>query len=106
MLKNIVSSALALSVLVGCTSDTLIEKNTQPAQIYHNGHIIPMTTAAPSEVEAVVENKGNIVYVGDLAQAKSKFSNANYVDLKGKTLLPSFIDPHSHFGMVSNNGAG
>src|SRR5690606_16352311 len=25
------------------------------------------------------------------------------IDLKGKTLLPGFIDPHSHFGMVSNS---
>lgn len=24
------------------------------------------------------------------------------IDLKGYTMLPGFIDPHSHFGMVSN----
>ncbi|WP_019672228.1 amidohydrolase [Psychrobacter lutiphocae] len=102
MVKNIVSSILALGMLVGCTSNTVSETKSPLVQIYHNGHIIPMTTAEPSEVEAVVESKGNIVYVGNLAQAKSKFANANYIDLKGKTLLPGFIDPHSHFGMVSN----
>ncbi|KZX76155.1 hypothetical protein A3715_02010 [Oleiphilus sp. HI0009] len=37
---------------------------------------------------------------GDLEQAKTNYPEASSRDLKGKLLLPGFIDPHSHFGMM------
>lgn len=53
--------------------------------------------------EVLVEQDGIIVFVGNLKEAEKLFSNYTKVDLKGATLLPGFIDPHSHFGMVSNS---
>src|SRR5690554_2281522 len=53
-------------------------------------------------VETIVEENGKIIFVGDKNDALTKYENANQVDLDGKTLLPGFIDPHSHFGNVSN----
>ena len=53
-------------------------------------------------VEALVTQAGKIAYVGDLNTAQSKYKNAAQVNLNSKTLLPGFIDPHSHFDMVSN----
>ena len=52
--------------------------------------------------EAIVAQNGKIVFVGSKSEAESKFKDSEKIDLKGKTLLPGFIDPHSHFGMVSN----
>lgn len=52
--------------------------------------------------EAVVSRDGIITFVGELEEAEKLFPNSTKVDLKGKSLLPGFIDPHSHFGMVSN----
>ncbi|GAF60238.1 predicted metal-dependent hydrolase with the TIM-barrel fold [Psychrobacter sp. JCM 18903] len=40
--------------------------------------------------------------MGNLQEAQSKYKNAAQINLQDKTLLPSFIDPHSHFDMVSN----
>lgn len=70
--------------------------------LYDNGDIVTMQGDAPQMVEVIVEQRGKITFVGDLKAAQKQFSQAHRVDLQGRTLLPGFIDPHSHFGMVSN----
>ena len=109
MLKKIIPTIVSLSLVAGCGSNTGNNVSVEPkpakvtkAHLYYNGDIIPMNTIKPSMVEAVVEQGGRIVYVGNLAKAKDQFADIEQVDLEGKTLLPGFIDPHSHFGMVSN----
>ena len=72
------------------------------AQLYYNGDIITMNSEKPEYAETIVVKNGKIVFVGSSAESESKFVNAEKIDLNGKTLLPGFIDPHSHFGMVSN----
>lgn len=72
------------------------------AQLFYNGDILTMDTQKPSYAEAIVEHNGKIVFVGSQKEAELKYPNAKKIDLNRKTLLPGFIDPHSHFGMVSN----
>jgi predicted amidohydrolase YtcJ len=50
----------------------------------------------PNYVEAVVEEKGQIIFVGSKKEAFKNFKNANKHDLKRQTLLPGFIEPHAH----------
>ncbi|WP_439274079.1 amidohydrolase [Psychrobacter sp. 1U2] len=101
---------MAVTSLIGCSAidKTLTENNeTQlssesAATVYYNGDIITMAGDTPEMVEALVTKDGKIAYVGSLNAAQAKHKNAAQVDLKDQTLLPGFIDPHSHFGMVSN----
>ena len=95
---------LSLTLLFGCgqTDKKMGTEEDSEAQLYYNGHIITMETDEINYAEAVVEQNGKIVFVGNLKEAEKLFSKNKKVDLKGKTLLPGFIDPHSHFGMVSN----
>ncbi|WP_207790393.1 amidohydrolase [Sandaracinobacter neustonicus] len=66
--------------------------------ILHGGPILTMEGDQPSYVEAVVVDDGKIVFAGSDAEAmKLKVSGTVVKDLEGKTLLPGFIDPHSHF---------
>ena len=109
MIKKIIPTLVSLSLLAGCSSNTENTVSVEPkvtqvnkAHLYYNGNIIPMNTTEPSTVEALVERKGRIVYVGNLAKAKDQFMDSEQIDLQGRTLLPGFIDAHSHFGMVSN----
>lgn len=97
--------AIAL-VLVGCTS----QLNTMRASanvvtdaeavdtIYYGGDIITVNDAQPS-VEAIAIRHGKIAAVGDLSTVTAAWKSArtNMIDLDGKTMLPGFIDPHSHF---------
>ena len=52
-------------------------------------------------VQAVVERGGRIVYAGNLARAR-KLAGPSATDrnLNGQTMLPGFIDAHSHSSML------
>ncbi len=66
--------------------------------IYHGGDILTMDGPQPSYAEAVVTQGEKIVFVGRKDAAMGKYgSNARLIDLKGNTMLPGFLDPHSHF---------
>jgi predicted amidohydrolase YtcJ len=91
------ASLLALSAC-GQT-DTNVGSNAQGADlIIHGGPILTMAGDAPTYAEAVVVDDGKIVFVGNDAEAmKQKTEGTVVKDLGGKLLMPSFIDPHSHF---------
>jgi predicted amidohydrolase YtcJ len=70
----------------------------QNPTMYYNGDIITMEGKKPVYAEAVVAQNGKIIYVGKKTKAmKVAGTKTNKVDLKGKTLLPAFLDAHSHF---------
>lgn len=72
-----------------------------PATVWNNGTIITMRGEAPEMVEAVVTRGDRIVFVGSLDEARDTAGNgAIRRDLAGRTMLPGFLDAHSHFGMA------
>ena len=77
--------------------DELSEEATNGAQLFFNGTIVTMEGNAPEVVESVVARDGRVVYVGPLTTARSRYGQgANSVDLRGRTMLPGFIEPHAH----------
>ena len=61
----------------------------------------------PDYVDAIVIEKGIIKYAGTKNKAiKIAGNNAKIIDLKGKTLLPGFIDGHAHFASFSAQAIG
>ena len=65
--------------------------------VYGNGTILTMNPAQP-EAEAVAVAGGVIIGVGTLADMKALCgAESRFVDLRGRTMLPGFIDAHSHF---------
>ena len=64
---------------------------------YYNGTIITMKESA-LYAEAVCVEDGRIRSVGDQKDVMAEMTVADQVvDLKGKTMLPGFVDAHSHF---------
>lgn len=105
--KKLLYFLFTLSLLYSCkesdkTKTVAKSGNMETVQLFQNGNIITMNGETPETVEAIVEKNGKIAFVGNKKEADEKFPNAEKIDLNGKTLLPGFIDPHSHFGMVSN----
>ncbi len=98
--------AVALSIglvwlsLSAGPATTPAEAQTTPAAadtIYFGGPIITINDAAPS-AEALAVKDGKILAVGAKAEVlKTKGDATKMIDLGGKTLLPGFIDGHSHF---------
>ena len=63
-------------------------------KLYYNGDILTMEK--DPYAEAVWVKDGKIRAVGSRACLLKNSCGAEPVDLKGKTMLPAFIDPHSH----------
>ena len=63
--------------------------------LYFGGSFLTMEQ--PTYAQALVEQAGRIVYVGTLEEAERLAgSKARRVNLEGRTLLPAFVDAHSH----------
>ncbi len=68
--------------------------------LYFGGPIVTINDAQPT-AEAVLVRGGKIVAVGARAEVEKQAQGPiGIVDLKGKTLLPGFVDPHGHVVMV------
>lgn len=74
---------------------------TPVATLWRGGTIITMDGETPQTVQAVVEQDGKIVFVGaEAAARRAAGRSVKTRDLKGATMVPGFIDAHSHFSML------
>lgn len=92
-LKAFLPGIAAILSLPGCTVDTYPSADT----IYVGGDILTMNDAQPT-AEAVAVRGGEILAVGLEADVmKTRGAETTLTDLGGATLMPGFIDAHSHF---------
>lgn len=71
--------------------------------IYAGGPILTMAAAAPEYVECVAVRDGVISYAGPLGGALPlRGADTTMRDLGGRTMMPGFIDAHSHFTFALN----
>lgn len=79
----------------------------QDTTLYRGGPIVTMDGDTPQTVEAVVTTGDRITFAGPEKQArKAAGKDAAIRDLKGATLLPGFIDAHSHFTLATMMAGG
>ncbi len=95
---------IALSLIIAALSFASFapsEAQVEPADIvFKNGAIYTVNDASP-KAEAIAVKYGRIVFVGSNADAKRhEGKGARIIDLKGKTVLPGFVDAHYHFSGV------
>jgi hypothetical protein len=89
--------ATALVAAVACTPAGPKPEQTADA-IYANGDIVTVNDARPS-AEALAVKDGRILALGARAEIEKahKGGATKVVDLGGRTLVPAFIDAHSHY---------
>lgn len=96
-IKPIIILAVAASAALaaGCSKP---KPEVAADTIYTGGDIVTINEALPT-AEALAVKDGKIVAVGTRAEVEKaqKGTATRMVDLAGKTLLPSFIDAHSHY---------
>jgi len=96
-----IAIALSLSAMMGMGLMTA-SHSTPPADpadtIYFGGDIVTINDKQPT-AEAVAVKDGKLLAVGSLAEIENanKGPATKVVDLGGKTLLPAFLDAHSHY---------
>jgi hypothetical protein len=88
------ATLVGATLIVGCARRPPAEAADT---IYVGGDIVTVNDAQPT-AEALAVKDGKILAVGTKdAVMETKGANTRVVDLAGKTLVPGFIDGHSHF---------
>ena len=76
------------------------------ATVWSGGTILTMAGDTPETVEALAVRDGRLLAVGTLAEVRrAAGKNSTQIDLKGRTLLPGFIDAHGHVSSVGQAAA-
>ena len=97
------SVTFAIALLLATTAPAA----AQDTALYRGGPIITMDGDTPQTVEAVVTKGDRIAFVGSERDArKAAGDGAAIHDLQGATLLPGFIDAHSHFTVATLTAGG
>ena len=87
---------LVTTIFLVQTDSSLWAQGSSDERIFFHGKIFTGNAQSPY-AEAVAIRGDKIVAVGSLPEVvKSASSNAERIDLEGKSLFPGFIDSHSH----------
>lgn len=97
---TILAALFALLSVAGCRRETspTPAPTVQPEQqiVFHNGLVLTMNPDQP-QASALLVTGEQISAVGEDAEILGLVgANATIVDLQGATLMPGFVDPHSH----------
>lgn len=73
-------------------------------KIFYNGDFITLEDETDYKIEAILIEEGFIKKVGVKEEIlKCRDDTTEIVDLEGKTIMPAFLDAHSHFTGVASN---
>ena len=87
---------IGLVLLLFCSLSMVTSAQT-PKMAFINGKIYTVTEKQPV-AEAVITQGNKIVFIGSNEEAQKWIEkNTRVVDLKGRLMLPGFIDDHTHF---------
>lgn len=99
-------ASLAICLFAACdnqsatssAADIGADTTNKPATVYYNGDILTMEGDTAAYVEAILVKDGHIAFAGSRVEAmKAAGPKHKMVDLMGKTMLPGFLDAHSHY---------
>ena len=91
---------------MSCNND-INDNSTSTTTIYSGGDILTMRGESPEYVEALVVDRGKILFAGELEEARARAGKSHKTrNLQGKTLMPGLIDGHAHFAAFSAQAIG
>ena len=97
MNKPIIWAAL-LVIFLGACNEPAQNTAYPKGRLYYGGDILTMVGDQPQYVESLIVENGRIVYTGPEQEARELLgADAASVHLEGQTLIPGFMDAHSHF---------
>jgi predicted amidohydrolase YtcJ len=107
--RDFIKGATATTVLMttgraawaASSGDKSASGDTSADTIYHGGSIVTMVTDQ-DQVEALAVKNGRILCAGSKSDVLAcAGETTKTLDLKGRCLMPGFIDPHSHVVLQS-----
>lgn len=99
IVKTVSSSFLAV-LMAGVSTLPAFAAEDVADRIWSGGPVLTMNDRVP-RAEAVAEKDGKIIAVGSVDEVmKHKGEGTELVDLKGRAMLPGFVDAHGHAFMI------
>ena len=106
LLKKWFLNGVVLLAFAACNNAPQTNKannDSTKATMYYGGDIITMEGDSATYAESIVVKDGKIIFVGGKDEAmKAAGDGHNMIDLQGKTMLPGFIDGHSHLLTIAD----
>ena len=102
MREPMTPKALALACLILVSACAPKTPSHVADTIFYGGPIVTVNEKQP-EASALAVRDGNILAVGDAADIMKAHTGetTKVVDLKGKTLMPGFVEPHVHISFTA-----
>jgi hypothetical protein len=99
-MKKILKLAFVVSLIILGSCNQSTKKNTSTVfadAIYFGGDILTMEGDSANYAEAIAIKDGKILFVGTKDEAEKFHGDTTLMnDLKGKTMMPGFVEPHVH----------
>lgn len=89
-MKHLISSLFLTLILISCTKKIQVDTIIIGANVY-------TVNDEFSKAEAFAIKDGKIIDVGTSVEMQLKYAATYVNDVKGKTIVPGFIDAHCHF---------
>ncbi|MFM1877975.1 MAG: hypothetical protein RLZZ241_841, partial [Bacteroidota bacterium] len=99
-MRKTIKIVMALALILGVFYFYIMQDfEKAPATLFTNGNILTLNEVKP-KAQALYVKDGQIVAIGTEEALNRQFPDPELrVDLKGATVMPGFIDPHSHFSI-------
>lgn len=102
-MKKIISWVSILFVASSLTILSCKKEIIEADLVFIKGNVITIDEAHP-HAEAVAVKEGKIIAVGSTREIERYITDrTEVIDLKGKTLMPGFIDSHAHFMSIGRS---
>lgn len=103
--RGFIASGVAAGAVAALEVRAVAAQEAGPV-VYVNGTILTMEGDTPGQVEAVAVRDGRIVFAGSRDKAVAAVEGATLIDLKGRTMVPGFIDSWAHFMLFAQQTLG
>lgn len=105
LIAQCIISAVPLTLLVACSNLPTaqykpVQEKASHTLLVYGGPILTMEGMQPTYVEALLIQAGHIQFSGQLQQARKIAPQAQQLNLEQRTVIPGFIDAHSHVNSV------
>ena len=99
---NRTKTLVALAITSLASFNAFGASETTADMIFYGGTVVTVNEKQP-QVTALAVKDGTILAVGDQAGILHDYtgSNTQLVDLKGRTLMPGFVEPHLHISLTA-----
>jgi imidazolonepropionase-like amidohydrolase len=92
-----VCSALCAALAAGCSSEVSTQTPAADVVLFEGARLIVGDSSAPIENAAFLVERDRFTRVGRSGEVQAP-AGARRVNLAGKTVIPAFVDMHSHVG--------